>query len=114
MPGLDINWFRAEKGHDPNIIRISLERRFRDPKLVDRIIEEDQVWRKSNLFLTQLDIVSTLSKKNGTTSANSSGTGRRPTRKTPAMNLSSRKIKTKLNKNKLKRKKENTSNLSIS
>ena len=38
MPGLDINWFRAEKGYDPNIIRKSLERRFRDPKLVDKII----------------------------------------------------------------------------
>lgn len=48
MPGLDINWFRAEKGYDPNIIKKSLERRFRDPKLVDTIIEKDQEWRKSN------------------------------------------------------------------
>ena len=24
MGGLDINWFRAEKGYDPNIIRKSL------------------------------------------------------------------------------------------
>lgn len=47
MGGLDINWFRAERGHDPNIIRKSLERRFKDPKLVDQIIELDQEWRKS-------------------------------------------------------------------
>jgi seryl-tRNA synthetase len=46
MGGLDINWFRVEKGHDPNIIRKSLERRFRDPKIVDTIIEKDQEWRK--------------------------------------------------------------------
>lgn len=51
MPGLDINWFRQEKGYDPNVIRKSLERRFRDPKLVDKIIEEDQAWRKSTLCL---------------------------------------------------------------
>ena len=45
MPGLDINWFRADKGFDPEIIRKSLERRFRDPKLVDQIIEKDNEWR---------------------------------------------------------------------
>lgn len=37
MP-LDINWFRVEKGHDPEKIRQSLRRRFKDPKLVDQII----------------------------------------------------------------------------
>jgi hypothetical protein len=47
MPGLEINWFRAEKGYDPNIIRKSLERRYRDPKIVDAIIEKDLEWRKS-------------------------------------------------------------------
>ncbi len=50
MPGIDINWVRTDKGHDPNVIRKSEERRFRDPKLVDVIIEEDQIWRKSNSF----------------------------------------------------------------
>jgi hypothetical protein len=38
MPGLDINWFRTDKGYDPNIIKKSLERRFRDPLLVNQII----------------------------------------------------------------------------
>ena len=50
MPGLDINWFRVEKGYDPEKIRESLRRRYRDPKLVDQIIEEDAKWRKSNPF----------------------------------------------------------------
>lgn len=48
MPGLDINWFRADKGYDPNVIKKSLERRFRDTKLVDDIIEMDNDWRKRN------------------------------------------------------------------
>ena len=49
MPGLDINWFRTDKGHDPNVIKKSLERRFRDTKLVDQIIERDLQWRKSTI-----------------------------------------------------------------
>jgi seryl-tRNA synthetase len=113
MPGLDINWFRVEKGHDPNIIRKSLERRFRDPKLVDRIIEEDQVWRKSTPSLIQYATVSTLSKKNGTILASSSETGKRPTKKIPAMNSSCKKIKTKPSRNKLNRRKGNISPSSI-
>lgn len=36
MGGLDILLFRDEK--DANVIRKSLEKRFRDPKLVDLII----------------------------------------------------------------------------
>ena len=52
MPGLDINWFRADKGYDPNVIKKSLERRFRDPKLVDDIIEKDNDWRKRNYVFT--------------------------------------------------------------
>lgn len=86
MPGLDINWFRAEKGHDPNIIRKSLERRFRDPKLVDRIIEEDQVWRKSTSDLIQLGTILTPSRRSGTILANRSEIKKRLTRKTLVKN----------------------------
>lgn len=50
MPGLDINWFREDKGYDPNVIRKSLERRFRDPKIVDNVIQMDQEWRKGNFI----------------------------------------------------------------
>lgn len=61
MPGLDINWFRADKGYNPDIIKKSLERRFRDPKLVDEIIEKDNDWRKRNFFINsvryQLDML---------------------------------------------------------
>lgn len=51
MPGLDINWFREDKGHNPNIIRESLKKRYKDPKLVDEIIEKDQQWRKCKKFI---------------------------------------------------------------
>jgi seryl-tRNA synthetase len=47
MSGLDINWFREDKGYKPDVIRDSLKKRYRDPKLVDEIIEKDQEWRKS-------------------------------------------------------------------
>jgi seryl-tRNA synthetase len=56
MGGLDINWFRTDKGFDPNIIKKSLERRFKDPKLVDTIIEEDQGWRKRKYFNNHSEI----------------------------------------------------------
>lgn len=69
MGGLDINWFRAEKGHDPNVIKKSLERRFRDTKLVDDIIAKDQEWRKGTSPLTQCGTSWTPSRRSGTTSA---------------------------------------------
>jgi seryl-tRNA synthetase len=93
MGGLDINWFRADKGYDPNIIRKSLERRFRDPKIVDAIIEKDLEWRKSNYPSSQSAMNSIRSKRNGTISANSSGTRRRRTRKTPVRKRLNSKIR---------------------
>ena len=63
MPGLDINWFRQDKGYDPNIIRESLKRRYRDPKAVDLIIEMDQQWRKRNSLLISSQIRSRLPQK---------------------------------------------------
>lgn len=56
MPGLDINWFREDKGYDPNVIRKSLERRYRDPKIVDMIIQMDQDWRKGKSMLSFSEI----------------------------------------------------------
>jgi len=49
MPGLDINWFREDKGFNPEKIRESLRRRYRDPKMVDAIIEQDNEWRKGTI-----------------------------------------------------------------
>jgi seryl-tRNA synthetase len=42
---LDINLFREEKGHNPEIIRESQRRRFADVELVDQIIALDKEWR---------------------------------------------------------------------
>lgn len=33
-------------GSDPSVVKLSEERRFRDPKLIDEIIEIDEQWRK--------------------------------------------------------------------
>jgi seryl-tRNA synthetase len=52
MPGLDINWFRVDKGYDPDVIRKSLEKRFKDIKIVDDIIEKDAQWRKCIIFVS--------------------------------------------------------------
>lgn len=46
MP-IDIDLFRKEKGHDPEIIKKSQEARFADVALVDQVIELDEKWRKS-------------------------------------------------------------------
>ena len=43
---LDINLFREDKGHNPEIIRDSQRRRFADVKIVDEIIELDKAWRQ--------------------------------------------------------------------
>jgi len=42
---LDIELFRAEKGGDPEAIRDSQRKRYKDPKVVDAVIEVDQRWR---------------------------------------------------------------------
>ena len=44
--GLDLLLFRKEKGGDPDIARESEKKRYRDPKLVDEIIDIDNVWKK--------------------------------------------------------------------
>jgi hypothetical protein len=81
MGGLDINWFRIEKGHDPNVIRKSLERRYRDPKIVDTIIEMDQEWRKGIFLSIQFATNSMVSRWNGIISVRQSAIRRKPTKK---------------------------------
>ena len=46
---LDINLFREEKGHNPEIIRESLRRRFAHVEDVDVIIDLDKVYRQRSL-----------------------------------------------------------------
>ena len=43
---LDIDLFRAEKGGDPDRVRKSQKDRFKDPALVDKVVEHDEAWRK--------------------------------------------------------------------
>ena len=47
---LDIDLFRKEKGGDPDRIRKSQKDRYKDPALVDRVVEHDEAWRKRELF----------------------------------------------------------------
>lgn len=53
---LDINLFREDKGHNPEIIRESQRRRFADVDLVDQVIQLDREWRqrKSSLYSSLL------------------------------------------------------------
>jgi seryl-tRNA synthetase len=48
---LDIDLFREEKGGNPESIRESQRQRYKDPKLVDKVIETDEAWRKGSLVL---------------------------------------------------------------
>ncbi|KAH9617486.1 hypothetical protein KSS87_004385 [Heliosperma pusillum] len=43
---LDINLFRADKGGNPELIRESQRRRFKDVAIVDEIIALDLEWRR--------------------------------------------------------------------
>ena len=45
---LDINLFRKEKGGNPDQVRESEKKRFREGNLVDKVIELDAQWRKKN------------------------------------------------------------------
>lgn len=51
MP-LDIKLFRVDQGGDPAIIEVSQKKRFKDPIIVQQIIELDNAWRKAQ---TRLD-----------------------------------------------------------
>ena len=49
---LDIDLFRPEKGGDPEKIRENQRKRFKDPSVVDRVVEADVLWRKCRFFHT--------------------------------------------------------------
>ncbi|MFH4983510.1 hypothetical protein AB6A40_010219 [Gnathostoma spinigerum] len=52
---LDIDLFRAEKGGNPDIIRESQRKRFKDVTLVDRVIQSDQQWRRDRFTMDNLN-----------------------------------------------------------
>ena len=43
---LDIELFRADKGGDPQKVHENQAKRFKDVKLVDKVVEADTRWRK--------------------------------------------------------------------
>jgi len=51
---LDIELFRADKGGDPEKIRESQRKRFKDVTLVDKVVEADTRWRKCELSIVLL------------------------------------------------------------
>lgn len=51
---LDINLFREDKGHNPELIRESQRRRFSDVEIVDEIIQLDKEWRQRQFELDNL------------------------------------------------------------
>lgn len=53
---LDINLFRTERGGDPEIVRESQRRRYKDVGLVDRVLELDAKWRDARGILDGLNM----------------------------------------------------------
>uniref|UniRef100_A0A914R683 Serine-tRNA synthetase type1 N-terminal domain-containing protein n=1 Tax=Parascaris equorum TaxID=6256 RepID=A0A914R683_PAREQ len=46
---LDMDMFREEKGGNPELIRESQRKRYKDVTLVDRVIDCDQKWRREEI-----------------------------------------------------------------
>lgn len=49
---LDIDLLRADKGGQPNLVKESQRKRYKNEELVDRVVKDDLEWRqsKSGLF----------------------------------------------------------------
>lgn len=58
---LDINLFREEKGHNPELIRESQRRRFASVEAVDEVIDLDKEWRKRTLSLHSSNVTNRFS-----------------------------------------------------
>mmetsp|Transcript_20739 Transcript_20739/g.18159 ORF Transcript_20739/g.18159 Transcript_20739/m.18159 type:complete len:165 (-) Transcript_20739:612-1106(-) len=52
--GLDINLFRPEKGGNPKVVKEALDKRCKDPKIVDDVMALDEEWRKKRFVCDQL------------------------------------------------------------
>lgn len=50
---LDIEFFRSDKGHDPNKVRVNQEKRFKDLKLVETVIDEGIHEKKNSTELVK-------------------------------------------------------------
>lgn len=60
---LDIDLFRTEKGNDPNKVKENQQRRFKDVKLVEQVIEMDMEWRRRRGLADNLNKVRNLCSK---------------------------------------------------
>lgn len=62
---LSMDLFRADKGGDPDRIKKSQKDRYKDPNVVDKIIDLDEQWRKGVLcglfYCIQLALLVTIS-----------------------------------------------------
>lgn len=47
---LDLDLFRTDKGGDPEVVRETQRKRFKDVTLVDKLVVADTDWRKCKLF----------------------------------------------------------------
>lgn len=50
---LDIDLFRSEKGHDPQVVRDSQKKRYKKVELVDQVIDCDSQWRTTRFQADQ-------------------------------------------------------------
>lgn len=60
---LDIDLFREEKGGNPELIRESQRKRYKDVKLVDDVIDLDQRWRKERFTADNFNRLSNVCSK---------------------------------------------------
>lgn len=60
---LDLDLFRKDKGGDADKIRENQKKRFKDTKLVDRVVEADDEWRKCRFELDNLNKVKNICSK---------------------------------------------------
>lgn len=51
---LDLDLFRTDKGGDPEIVRETQRKRFKDVTLVDKLVAADTEWRKCKRIFIQL------------------------------------------------------------
>jgi seryl-tRNA synthetase len=57
---LDIDLFRQETGHDPQVIRDSQKKRYKRVELVDEVIQHDNAWRTARFQTDQWNKIKNL------------------------------------------------------
>ncbi|MEQ2281689.1 Serine--tRNA ligase, cytoplasmic [Ameca splendens] len=60
---LDLDLFRTDKGGDPEIIRETQRKRFKDVTLVDKLVSADTEWRKCRFTADNLNKAKNLCSK---------------------------------------------------